>query len=117
MRSSENIIWTIDGRIRDKAGYTRAMQTLTEASYQEEGTLQHQWTIAEDGETIHVYECYRDADAAMKHLETWAKYGSLFTDATEITRFVVYSELTDELKAAVAGLNPVYMKPYGGFSK
>ena len=53
----------------------------------------------------------------MKHLETWSKYGHLFLEATEISQFTVYSELTDELKEAVAGLNPVYMKPYGGFQK
>ena len=117
MKLSENIIWTIDGKIKDKEKYDLAMKTLTEASFEEEGTLKHEWTIAEDGETIHVYERYKDAESAMKHLETWAKFGHLYIDATEITRFVVYSNLTDDLREVVAGLNPIYMKPYGGFSK
>ncbi|MCG7585835.1 putative quinol monooxygenase, partial [Photobacterium sp. OFAV2-7] len=108
---------TIEGKIKDKARYAEAMHKLTEAAFDEEGTLNHEWTIADDGETVHVYERYQDAAAAIKHLDTWAKYGSLYMEATEITRFVVFSDLTDELKEAVAGLNPVYMKPYGGFSK
>ena len=117
MKKSENIIWTLEGKITDKEKYAEAMKTLTEKSYTEEGTLTHWWTVAEDDETFHVYERYADPEETMKHLMTWNQYGHLFLESTEISRFTVYSELTDELKEAVAGLNPVYMKPYGGFSK
>lgn len=117
MKLSENIIWVIEDKIKDKEKYNIAMEKLTTAAFEEEGTLKHEWTIGEDGETIQVYERYKNADAAMGHLKTWTKYGHLYMDATEITRFVVFSNLTNELKNAVAGLNPIYMKPYGGFSK
>ena len=35
----------------------------------------------------------------------------------DVTRFVVFSNLTPALKEAVDGLNPIYMTPIGGFAK
>jgi quinol monooxygenase YgiN len=39
-----------------------------------EGTLNYEWTLAEDGKSIHVYERYKDADATTAHLRTWASW-------------------------------------------
>lgn len=111
------IIWTLEGKITNKEQYKVAMETLTSKSFAEEGTKSHWWTVAEDGESFHVMEQYADADAAMTHLATWMEFGHLFTEATEISKFIVYSPLRDDLKEAVAGLNPIYMDFYGGFSK
>ncbi|WP_111707113.1 putative quinol monooxygenase [Lutibacter citreus] len=116
MKLSENIAWTVDGKIKDEEKYKVVMKLITEATYEEEGSLNHEWFIAEDGVTIHIYERYKNTDAALKHLETWSKYASLFMEAAEMTSFNVYGNLTPELKQAVGGAS-VLMKTYGGFTK
>ena len=116
---SENIIWTVEAKIKDgqQDAFHTVMHTLVEASRKEEGTMHYEWTIGEDAATVHVYERYKDAKAATAHLGTWGQNAEKFLAAADITRFVVFSPLTPALREAVAGLNPVYMKPFGGFAK
>lgn len=114
---SQNIIWTIEGKIKDgrRDEYEALMEEMVAEVQKEEGTTNYEWTIAPDGETVHVYERYKDADAAVVHLGTWAKFQERYMDVTDITKFTIFSELTPELEEAVAAMNPVYMKPIGGF--
>lgn len=110
---SENIIWTVDGKIKNgqREAFDAVMHDLIEASSKEEGTF------AEDQCSFHVYERYQNAASAMAHLGTFGAHAEHFLAAADVTRFVVYSSLTPELSAGVEGLNPVYMTPFGGFVK
>lgn len=116
---SENIIWTVEGTIKDgqREALEALMREMVEAVDKEPGTLNYQWTLGEDGKSLHIYERYRDADATTAHLGSWATFADRFMAAVDITRFVVFTELTPELKEAVAGLSPIYMTPIGGFAK
>ncbi len=116
---SENIIWTVEGKIKkeQRADYQALMNEMVTEVQKEAGTINYEWTIAQDGETVHVYERYLNAEEAVKHLSTWAKFAERYLGLTQVTKFVVFSNLTPELKEAVAGLNPVYMAPIGGFAK
>ena len=116
---SENVIWTVEATIKEgqRAAFDAVMRDLVEASQKEEGTLNYEWTIGADGASVHVYERYKDADAATAHLSTWGPRAERFMAAAEVTRFSVFSNLTPALQDAVAGLQPVYMKPFGGFAK
>lgn len=116
---SDNIIWTVEGTIRDgqKDAFDSLMAEMVSAVSQEPGTLNYEWTLGPDGTSLHVYERYRDADAATEHLGTWTRFAERFMASVQITRFVVFSRLTPSLEAAVAGLDPVMMAPIGGFAK
>ncbi len=63
---NENIIWTVEAKIKDgeRDAFAALMREMVETVQKEEGTLNYEWTIAEDDATIHVYERYKDADAA-----------------------------------------------------
>ncbi|WLR46614.1 antibiotic biosynthesis monooxygenase [Halobacillus litoralis] len=116
---TENIIWTIEGKIKhgQREEYEALMKEMVVEVKKEAGTTNYEWTIAPDGETVHVYERYKNAEAAKEHLGTWAKFQDRYMEVTEITRFTIFSHLTPELEEAVAGMNPIYMKPIGGFAK
>lgn len=116
---NDNIIWTIEGKIKNgqRAEYEALMDEMVAEVQKEEGTTNYEWTIAPDGETVHVYERYKNAAAAVRHLGTWGKFQDRYMSVTEITKFTIFSKLTPELEDAVAGMNPVYMKPIGGFGK
>lgn len=116
---SDNVIWTVEAKIKDgqRNAFDTVMKDLIRGSQKEEGTLNYEWTLGDDQATVHVYERYRDANAATAHLGTWGAHADRFLAAADITRFVVFSALTPALKEAVAGLSPVYMTPFGGFAK
>lgn len=116
---SENIIWTIEGTIKDseRKALEALMHEMVETVQKEAGTLNYEWTLAEDGKSLHVYERYQDVEATNAHLGTWAKFADRFMAVVDVTRFVVFSNLSPDLKEAVAGLSPIYMTPIGGFAK
>ncbi len=116
---SKNIIWTVEGTIKEGQfeDLTSLMEEMVETVQKEPGTLNYEWTLGDDGESLHVYERYRDVDATIAHLSTWAIFADRFTSVVDITRFVVFSELPSSLQDAVGGLKPIYMKPIGGFAK
>ncbi|WNJ19353.1 antibiotic biosynthesis monooxygenase [Pontibacter sp. G13] len=116
---SDNIIWTVAGRIKDgqRPAFDALMEEMVETVRKEPGTINYEWTIGQDNRTLQVYERYKDAQAAETHLPTWGSFSGRFTEVVDITGFVVYCDLPDNLREAVAGLNPVYMTPIGGFAK
>ncbi|MEM8999497.1 MAG: antibiotic biosynthesis monooxygenase family protein [Bacteroidota bacterium] len=114
-----NVIWTLEGTIKDgqKEVLETLMQEMVGTVSKEPGTLHYEWTLAADGKSLHVYERYADEAATMAHLGTWSTFAERFMQAVTVTRFVVFSELPQKLKDAVAGLGPIYMKPIGGFAR
>jgi len=116
---NENIIWTVEGTIKE--GHTDDLKALMKDMLvlveQESGTLNYEWTLGKDERSLHVYERYKDVAATFTHLGTWAKFADRFTSLVDITRFTVFSKVSPELGEAVAGLNPVYMAPIGGFAR
>ncbi|EAS19717.1 hypothetical protein BBFL7_00263 [Flavobacteria bacterium BBFL7] len=116
MKTNNNVVWTVNGKIKNKAKYDEAMEKITTATYAEKGSLHHEWYVAADGETIHIYERYQNPEAALEHLKTWAQFADLFQEGATMDTFNVYGDVTPELEAAVAGATTI-MKRYGGFVK
>ena len=114
-----NVIWTVEGKIKSgmRADLDSLMAEMVGDVIKEEGTTNYEWTLAEDGETLHVYERYANTEEAKKHLVTWGRFAERFMSIVDVYEFVVFCDLAPELKEAVAGLNPKYMLPIGGFAK
>ncbi len=111
-----DIIWSLEGKITNRELFDESMRTLTAKSEVEVGSLMH-WWCTDDDDNFFVLEQYADRGAAMLHLNTWATYGHLFMDSTQISKYRVYSDLSEELKAATGALMPELMQFVGGFSK
>lgn len=114
---SKNVIWAVEGSIKEgqRAALNTVMHDMIEVTSKEVGSLNYEWTLAEDGSTIHIYERYADEAAAKAHLTTWGKNAARFIAAVDISRVVIYSSVSEELKASFAGA--VMMTPIGGFAK
>lgn len=116
---SDIIYWVLAVKIN--AGQLEAFKTvsaqLIESTRNEPGTLNYEWTLSDDGEVCHIYERYINSAAIKIHIErNGDSVGKLFAIVTPVS-FVVYSEPTDDVKALLADLHPVYMTPLGGFSR
>lgn len=116
MKLNKNIAWTVDGKIINKAKYNEAMKKITAATFNEEGSVNHEGYVAEDQKTIHIYERYQDSDAALAHQTVWSQFATLFLEGATMDSFKVYGDVTPELKSAVAGTTSI-MSRYGGFVK
>ena len=116
---SENVIWTVEGTIKtgQREELLALMREMIASVEAEAGTLNYEWTLGADGSSLHVYERYRDDAAVVAHLGTWARFAGRFTANVEITRFVVFSELSPALRETVAVMNPIYMRPIGGITR
>jgi hypothetical protein len=59
-----------------------------------------------------------DSAAVMTHLESFgANFAARLMEAVKPARLVVYCKPSAQVKDALAGLSPVYMAPFGGFSR
>jgi quinol monooxygenase YgiN len=116
---TENIYWVLEVTINP--GRFEELETLVaelvEATQKNEvGALDYEWAISDDRQVCHIYERYQDSAAAMTHMESFGvHFAARFMEAVKPTRVVVHGTPSAQLKDALAGLNPVYMAPLGGF--
>ena len=115
------VSWFLDLNVREGKGeglpgLIEEMVDATRAN--EPGTLDYQWSTSPDGKVCHIFERYIDSDAVMAHLGTFGeRFAGRFMDILEPTRFVIYGSPNQQVKEALAGFNPTYMDPAGGFSR
>jgi quinol monooxygenase YgiN len=104
------------GRFEDLKTLMAAMAEATQKN--EPGTLNYEWAISADRQVCHVHERYQDSAAVMAHLESFgANFAARFAEVGKPTRLVVYGTPSAQVKDSLAGLNPVYMAPFGGFRR
>jgi quinol monooxygenase YgiN len=118
---TDNVYWVIEfainlGRFEDRKTLVAAMVEATQKN--EVGTLNYEFAISDDRQVCRVYERFRDSAATMTHLESFgANFAARVTEVVKPTRCVVYGTPSAQVKDALAGLNPVYMAPFGGFRR
>ena len=105
-----------EGREKDVQALMTEMVGATEAN--EAGTLSYEWSTSADGRRCHIYERYADSAAVLVHLGTFGqRFASRFLEILKPVRFVVYGTPSAGVQDALAGSNPVYVQPVGGFSR
>jgi quinol monooxygenase YgiN len=103
------------GRSED---FKALMPELVEANRNEVGMLTQEWAISDDRQVCHLYERFQDSAAIMTHMKLFGEnFAKRFFEILKPTRVVVYGTPSVEVKDALAGVNPVYMGPLGGFRK
>jgi quinol monooxygenase YgiN len=116
---SGHVYWVFE--ITVQPGQADAFKALAEemcagTKANEPGTLAYDWHANADGKTFHIFEHYKDADAAMVHLGNFGKnYAKRFMPMVTPVCFSVYGSPNEDVKKALAGLGPVYYQPFAGF--
>jgi quinol monooxygenase YgiN len=118
---NDNVYWIVEVAIKDGEldNLRNLISEMADASQANEpGTLNYEWSISEDSKNCHIYERYADSAAALTHLGTFGeKYAERLMATVDMTRIVVYGDPNNEVKAAFAGSDVVFMSPFGGFSR
>jgi quinol monooxygenase YgiN len=118
---TENVFWLYEvavnpGRIED---LKTLMATLVDATRRNEtGTINYEWAISNDQKVCHIYERYQDSAAVMTHLKSFAaNYAGRFLEVVTPIRLIIYGKPNQEVKDALARINPIFMEPLGGFNR
>lgn len=89
---------------------------MVESTRGEHGVLSYQRFVSEDGRSVHVYERYADAAAAVAHLRAFdQKFAVRFAGMVDWRRFTVFGLPTDELKRMLDRFGATYLRPFGDF--
>jgi quinol monooxygenase YgiN len=114
------VSWVIELEIKDGQadGFRKFMEDMVAVTQSDEAdTLAYEWFISEDGKNCQIYERYTDSAAVMIHLASFASFGERFGQVADVGFLHIYGSPSDEVKEAVAGLNPTYLAAYGGFHR
>ena len=116
---SEQIYWLLEVAIvpGQLDNFRAVARDLIAATEPEPGTLGYEWALSDDGTLCHIYERYKNPDALVAHVQGFGAFAERFMQACRPIRFHVYGTPTDEVKAALADLGPVYFSLLGGFSR
>ena len=117
----EHIAWIFELTLNTKelSGLKELMNKMVNATKENEpGTLAYEWTVSEDGEICHIYECYESDEATLAHLATFKeKYAARLMAFGDATSFVVYGSPNAAVIGALDGFGAKYMAPIGGFRR
>lgn len=115
------VSWLLDldvtaGREAEFKALMTEMVAATQAK--EPGTINYEWSTTADGTRCQIYERYVDSAAVLVHLASFGQhYAARFMTVVTPTRLVVHGSPSEEAKAALAALGPVYMQRAAGFSR
>ncbi len=115
---SENVHWILEVAVTPGkvAAFKSLMEEMVDSTRKEPGALSYDWNISPDGAACHIYEYYKDSAATMVHLNNFEKnFAGRFLSMAKPVWFYLYGSPNAEVRAALAGLNPTYYKPFGGF--
>ncbi|NER06038.1 MAG: hypothetical protein F6K17_27345 [Okeania sp. SIO3C4] len=114
----ENIGWIVEAKIKDgkKEQFEAVMKDIVAEASEEEGTLNYQYYVSDDGDVL-VYERFNNIEAAHIHVDTWDRHAERWVAAAEPKRMVHLGDLPESLRERHAALNPLLLKPFGGFAK
>jgi quinol monooxygenase YgiN len=115
-----HVSWLLEVAVKPgEVGNFRAlMEEMVDSTRSEPGTVIYEFSINDDESVVHIYERYSDSAATMTHLKVFGeKFADRFLAAIQPGRFEVYGAPSDEVREAVTGFGPAYMKPFGGFAR
>jgi len=116
---SHHVAWVLELTVADgKAEEFRSlMAEMVEATERNEpGTLHYEWSTSDDGRACQIYERYGDSAAVLEHLAAFGeRFAERFLQILTPNRLVVFGHPSQEVRAALAGFQPVFTEPVGGF--
>lgn len=86
-------------------------------SNEEPGTLIYEYSLGQDGRTVHIVERYL-TEGVLPHVEkTFRPFAERFLKLATIHALYVYGEPPADLRAKLASFGAVFMAPIAGFAR
>jgi quinol monooxygenase YgiN len=116
---SKEVHWLLELKVNsDKlSDFRKVMAEMIEATRIEDGTIAYEWCFNDVESICNIYERYADSDAAMIHLQGFAKFADRFLAAVTPTKFTVLGHPNAVAQSALAAFSPVFLTTKAGFAK
>ena len=115
---SDNVFWILEANINaGQLDNLKALMTeMVEATKRDEpGALNYEWFIADDGNSLHLYERYADSGAVMVHRGNFGqKFAERFLAYLTITKITMYGNPSNQVREAFVA---TYMSLSAGFAR
>lgn len=86
-------------------------------SNKEPGTLIYEYSLGDDGRSVHIVERYL-TEGVLPHVEqTFGPFAERFLKLATINALYVYGEPPADLRAKLASFGAVFMAPLAGFAR
>ncbi|MAR05699.1 MAG: hypothetical protein CL862_01155 [Cyanobium sp. NAT70] len=84
----------------------------------EADTLNFEWFVNAERTQLHLHERYANSDTAAGHIQTFgSRYAERFLSLATIKSVTVYGYPTPELKDTLAGMSPLILESFSGFTR
>ncbi len=113
---SSEVFWVFTLKVQPDQ-YDQLKQIVASVEQKEPGTLEYEWNISEDHGTLTVFERYADSAAVVQHGNDFGPFAKPFFALATPTSLVVFGAPDADAKKAIAGLHPVYMTTFDGFTR
>jgi quinol monooxygenase YgiN len=118
---SSEVWWVFEITLKPGAvdQFTSLAKEMVDANAADEpGTLNYQAFITADGARVHFCERFVDSAAVMAHVARFGQnFASRLLELATVTRFEIYGDPDDEVKATLADFDPTYLNLLGGFTR
>jgi quinol monooxygenase YgiN len=116
-----DVAWLLEMEVRDgRTDEVRALaaEMIRAARDTEPGAVDNEWSIGEDGRTVHIWERFADSASTLTHLGNFGtRFMARFLELMEPKRLTVYGAPSDEVRGALAPFGAVVLAPAGGFRR
>jgi len=114
----KNFGWIVEAKLNagELENFKAVMNSQVNRALTEKGTLNYQYYISDAGD-IMVYERFADANSSHEHIENWDAHAERWLAAAPATRMVHLGELPEDVRERHAALDPLWLKPLGGFAR
>jgi quinol monooxygenase YgiN len=118
---SSEVFWVFEITLKEGAvdQFTALAREMVDANAAgEPETLNYQIFITGDGARVHFCERFVDSAAVMAHVARFGQsFGARLLELATVTRFEIYGDPSDEVKATLADFNPTYLTLVAGFTR
>jgi len=113
---SDFIHWVYEGTIVNRKLVDEKLEEIVaHVKENEPGALAYEYCLNEDESKLTIYERYLDNQAVLAHGNNMQPYFYFFEDAVQVTKFIVFGNVNDEVKEILAGFGAEFQKPLAGF--
>ncbi len=113
-----SVYWILSAKVKDgeRESFDAVKNELIEATSNEEGCLNYEWSEGAEGE-IHVLERFADSAAAMTHMGNFGPFAGRFMGCLDVTGWTIYGDADETVTKALAPMGAVHYTSIGGFSR
>jgi quinol monooxygenase YgiN len=115
-----HVSWVLEATIKPGQldAFTELRDEMVAGTSTEPQTLNYEWYMSADGNTVHLFEKYADSEAMIAHVTGFMeKWAGRFMGCVEPTRFTVYGDPSPAARELLAAFGGTYLAPWGGFAR